>query len=104
MIESKLKLVELFILDLKNKKKRLPIEKNNTIQEWELKTPKDIRAGAVDDVCNAHKTGFSNLKAGNIKFFDIKYRKNNQPTKSFLISKTMVKNKNGILQIAPLFF
>jgi hypothetical protein len=104
MLESKLTLIELFIIDLKNKKKRLPIEKNNTIQEWELKTPKDIRAGAVDDVCKAHKTGFSNLKAGNIKFFDIKYRKNNQPTKSFLISKNMVKNKNGILQIAPLFF
>ena len=104
IIDLKLKLVESFIVDFKNKKKRLPIEKNNTIQEWELKTPKDIRAGAVDDVCKAHKTGFSNLKAGNIKFFDIKYRKNNKATKSCLIPKNMVKNNDGMLQLAPLFF
>lgn len=104
IITLRIKLIESIITDLKNKKKKLPIEKNNKINDWELKTPKDIRAGAVDDVCKAHKTGFTNLKVGNIKFFNIKYRKNNNPNKSFLIPKNIVKNKNGIIQIAPDFF
>ena len=104
IIELKLKLIDFFIYDLKNKKKRLPIEINNIINDWELETPKEIRSGAVNDVCKAHQSAFSNLKAGNIKFFDIKYRKNNQPTKSFLISKTMVKNNNGTIEISNNFF
>lgn len=41
--------IEKEIFDLKLKKKNLPIEKNNAINKWELKTPKEIRAGAVKD-------------------------------------------------------
>jgi hypothetical protein len=36
--------------------------KNKNINSWELNTPKDIRAGAVNDVCKAYKTRFTNLK------------------------------------------
>ena len=92
------------IKDLKNKQKKIPLEKNNNINIWELKTPKNIREGAVNDVCKAYKTGFTNLKNGNIKFFDIKYRRNNKQERSFLISKDMIKNKNGIIEIAPSYF
>ena len=35
---------------------------NTEIKEWELRTPKDIRAGAVHDVCKAYKTAFTNLR------------------------------------------
>ena len=97
-------LINDMIKDLKNKQKNIPLEKNNNINTWELKTPKNIREGAVNDVCKSYKTGFTNLKNGNIKFFDIKYRKNNKQEKSFLISKDMIKNKNGIFEIAPSYF
>ena len=97
-------LINDMIKDLKTKQKNIPLEKNNNINTWELKTPKNIREGAVNDVCKSYKTGFTNLKNGNIKFFNIKYRKNNKQEKSFLISKDMIKNKNGIIEIAPSYF
>ncbi len=100
----KMQLINEMIKDLKNKQKNIPLEKNNNINTWELKTPKNIREGAVNDVCKAHKSGFTNLKNGNIKFFDIKFRKNNKIEKSFLISKSMIKNNNGIIEIAPSYF
>ena len=102
--EKQKRLMKEMIKDVKNQLKRLPIEKNNGIYDWELNTPKDIRAGAVNDVCKAHKTGFSNLKAGNIKFFNMKYRKKNRPYKSFLLPNNAVTNKNGIINISPTFF
>ena len=74
--------------------------KNNTIKEWELNTPKDIRAGAVSDICDAYKTGFSNLKAGNIKFFKIGYRKRKNNT-SISIPSSLIKYKNNKLILAP---
>jgi hypothetical protein len=37
-------------------------EKNDIINEWELNTPKEIRAYAIDELCNAYKTAFGNLK------------------------------------------
>ena len=74
--------------------------KNDTIKEWELNTPKDIIAGAVSDICDAYKTGFSNLKAGNIKFFKIGYRKRKNNT-SISIPSSLIKYKNNKLILAP---
>jgi len=86
------------------KQKVLPVEKNMGIREWELNTPKEVRAGAVDDVCKAMKTGFANLKNGNIKYFRLKYRKRTEPNKCMLVPKSFVRNNNGSIQIAPQFF
>ena len=86
------------------KQKVLPVEKNMGIREWELNTPKEVRAGAVDDVCKAMKTGFANLKNGNIKHFRLKYRKRTEPNKCILVPKNCVKNDNGSIEIAPKFF
>jgi len=36
-------LINEMIKDLKNKQKKIPLEKNNNINIWELKTPKNIR-------------------------------------------------------------
>jgi transposase len=103
-LKIKIELVNSIIQDLKNKKRKLPIEKNQKIREWELKTPKEIRAGSVNDVCKAFKTGFANLKNGNIKFFNMKYKKKDKNNKCFLIPKTMIKNNNGNIKIASSFF
>jgi transposase len=94
--EKKEKLLEI--------KKTLLKSKNQNITEWELETPKDTRAGAVKDVCSAYKSGFSNLIAGNIKYFNLKYKKKSNSRQCMVISKQYIKNKDGILFIAKQFF
>ena len=59
----------------KEKAKEMKSEKNNIVNEWELNTPKEIRAYAIDELCNAYKTSFENLNKKNILTFDIKFRK-----------------------------
>lgn len=84
--------------------KSLVAEKNDEVCDWELKTPKDIRSIAVSDVCDAHKTGFANLKLGNIKYFKIHFKKKTCPDKCIGVSKSLVKNRKGVIRIAPSFF
>ncbi len=49
--------------------------KNNpNIEKWEIETPKDVRAGAIKDMCDAHTSAFSNLRNGNISSFKLGYR------------------------------
>jgi len=74
---------------------------NNTINEWELNTPKAIRAEAVNDVCKAMKTGYANLKAGNIRHFRLGFRKKTAKYKSMSVPKDLLSNINGNLQLCP---
>lgn len=85
----------------KNDLKNIKFEKNKSVNEWELNTPKEIRAGAVNDVCKAFKTCSTNLNNGNIKFFRLGYRTKNNFKKCILIPKTFIKNVNGKIKIAP---
>ena len=55
----------------RNSVKKIKGEKNIQINEWELNTPKEVRACAVKEVCTSYTTGFSELKKGNIKHFNI---------------------------------
>jgi len=48
---------------------------DNYIFDWELLTPKDIRKGALRDIQKANTTIWANIKAGNIKHFELKERK-----------------------------
>ena len=103
--------IEKLKCDIEEKKKTrkeitaaLKSEKNNYVHEWECNTPKCVRDGAVSDVCKAYKTGFSNLKAGNIKHFRMKYKKKTNPIKSVVIPKNLVKNKHGNIHLASQFF
>lgn len=73
--------------------------KNNpTLKEWELLTPKDVRAGAIKDMVNAYKTAFLNLKRGNIRQFKINYRCKKKD-RSIEIPKTAISYKDGSLFI-----
>jgi len=68
---------------------------NETITDWEIETPKDIRAGAIRDLVKNHKTAFSNLKNGNIRSFNMSYcKKKHCP--SIEIPKTAIKLDNGL--------
>jgi len=44
--------------------KKLSSVKNLRVSTFELRTPKDIRACAIKQCCDAFKTGFSNLEKG----------------------------------------
>ncbi len=60
------------------------------INDWELETPKDIRAGAVDDLSKAYKTCFSQLKTKLISDFGIKYRSKKKGDTSIEIPKSAI--------------
>jgi hypothetical protein len=51
---------------------------NNNLPEWELKTPKHIREGAVRDVISAYKTCFTQLRNGTISKFNVGFREKKQ--------------------------
>jgi putative transposase len=95
--------IEQKIKELKQQIKNLPVHKN-AIQEWELNTPKEIRASIIDDLITAHKSGFTNLKNGNIKYFNVDYKKKDMNRRCCSLPKTFVKNVKGKLRIAPSFF
>lgn len=57
---------------------------NPIVNEWELKTPKDVRAGTMMDLSIALKTNFKKLRDGLIQSFSMKYRsKHHYPTISY---------------------
>ena len=92
---------------LKEQKKELlkTINKiqNTNVEQWELNTPKEIRASAVKELCNAYKTARANLKNGNIKEFKLKHRLKKQDTQHCKIPKSFINNENGCLKIAPTY-
>ena len=96
-------------INIQNQKRRDLVKnikgcKNKNINNWELNTPKEIRACAVNDVCKAHKTGFSQLESGLIKFFNMKYRKKINQKQSLTIPSNYLKLNNNHIKIAPKFF
>ena len=86
---------------LKVIRKSLKSSKNEGIREWETETPKEIRAGAVNDVCKAYKTAKTNLKLGHIKKFTLGFRKKKDENKCLLLPHSFIKNNNGKLIVAP---
>lgn len=86
--------------ELRNK---LVIAKNNDLTEWELKTPKDIRAGAVSDVVTAYKSAFTNLKRNNISKFNIGYKSKKSKSDVITIPKSAIKCYGDEFVIYPKF-
>ena len=86
----------------REKAKEIKPEKNNIVNEWELRTPKEIRAYAIDELCNAYKTAFENLKKKNILTFDIKFRKK-KDCNCITIPKNFIKIKDNNMFLAPTF-
>jgi len=99
---------EQLIMDKKKSRismaKQLSYQKNEDINDWECNTHKDVRSGAIQDICDAYKVAFTNLRDGNIKYFKMKYKKKTEPSKCIRLAKNMVKNKNGIIEISPEYF
>ena len=84
--------------------KELSSVKNSCVSAFELRTPKDIRACAVKQCCDAFKTGFSNLEKGHIKHFKMKFKKKTESTQTIELTKQIISIKNGQLRICPEYF
>ena len=90
-------------INLKLYQNRLTTTINTNIKKWELETPKEIRANAVDDVVKAYETGFSQLQSGLISYFNMSFRKKHSSNgKSILLQKNQLKFQNGNLVIPGL--
>lgn len=107
ILESQLDIIQEKINNLnkerRDKVKSIKGELNKNVQKWELDTPKEIRASAVNDACIAYKTGYSQLSAGIIKYFNISFRKKIY-NKTVSIPSSFIKNVNGEIILAPKFF
>jgi len=90
----------------KEKRKRLKTvlsSKNDNVQNWELNTPKGVREGAVDKCCNAYKENLNRFRKGQIKHFEMKFKKKKNPKKSITVPKSFIKIENNRIIVAPNF-
>ena len=101
LIEENIKIVN---QNKRNYMKQFEYTKNPLIHEFETETPKDIRACAVKRCCDAYKTGFTNLKKGNIKYFNMKFKKKTDPIQSIELTPKLISIKDGNIKILPEYF
>ena len=88
----------------RDKMKEFSYSKNSLICPFELATPADIRACAVKRCCDAFKSGFSNLKNGTIKFFNMKFKKKKELIQTIELTPKTISIQNDSIKIAPKFF
>jgi len=87
-------------MTLRNK---LVTAKGNNLTDWELNTPKDIRAGGLRDLDKAYKTAFTNLRNGNIRKFNIGFRTKKSGFQSIEIPKTAIKSEDNFDKTFTIF-
>ena len=71
---------------------------NDLIHDWELETPKDIRAESIRDMTKAFDVAMLNLRNNNIKNFNLSYRTKKKES-SIAIPSTAFKIKNNKMYI-----
>lgn len=70
---------------------------NNRVKDWELKTPKDIRAESLRDLFKNYQTLLKRKAEGSVKHFTIKFKTSKDPKASMVINKRSIKIlKDGI--------
>jgi putative transposase len=75
--------------------------KNMQINAFELNTPKDVRSNAIERLCDAYKTGFTNLKKGNIKHFKMQFKKKSAPKQTLELTPKNIQIVSGRIKILP---
>ena len=76
------------------------IKKNNPlVSDWEINTPKDIRASAVKDLVNNMKSNYSLLKKRIIKGFKMSFLSRKKDIPSIEIPKTAITCKDKQIYI-----
>jgi IS605 OrfB family transposase len=90
--------------DIEKELQKLPLLKNPMIYDFELNTSNEIRSNAIKSVCDAYKTGKANLQAGNIKFFNISFKKKTAKKKCIELAKTDIAFTDKGIKISPTKF
>jgi IS605 OrfB family transposase len=86
---------------LKRELKSVPLTRNPLIKTFELKVSNEIRSNAIKSICDAYKTGFSNLEQGNIKFFNPTFKSKNEVRKCVELAASEISMKNDCINICP---
>lgn len=80
----------------RNAMKKYDYIKNTEVMDFELETPKDIRACAVNRCCDAYKTGFSNLRNGHIRFFKMHFKRKKEKAQTLEVTPKLFQiTQNG---------
>lgn len=88
----------------RDKMKDFKYVKNDGVLNFELETPKDIRACAVKRCCDAYKTGFTNLKRGNIRHFNMAFKKKKEQNQTLEVTPKLISiTSNGNFKLTPEF-
>ena len=90
--------------ELRNLLKTFDFSKNSNVKNWESFTPKDIRSNAVKRFTDAQKTAMVNIERGNIKYFEMKFKKKSDPKQTVELSPKNIKMVKGVIRIAPRTF
>lgn len=61
--------------DRRDAVKDIEFEVNKNVNKWELNTPKEIRAEAINEACVAYTTTYDKFYKGTIKHFNMSFRK-----------------------------
>lgn len=89
---------------LRELSRTIPSMKNPSVLAFELSTPKDVRTCAVKQVCDAYKSGFTNLKKGNIKYFSLKNKEKKDPQQWMKMTpKNIQIMDDGRIKMLPTF-
>jgi len=89
-------------IDFYKLRNKYVIYKNNkdNVEDWQLQTPKDIRASAIRDLVKNYKSAFALLKRKQIPTFKIQFQSKKKNPPALEIPKTAISiNKDGELFI-----
>lgn len=76
--------------------------RNENVQEWETEVPNHIRKYEVKKLSESYKGCFTRLKKGQIRKFEIKYRKKKENRQTITIPKSFITRLNNKeLKICP---
>lgn len=81
-------------------KKYKPIQ-NQIVPDFVFDTPKDIRSNAVQQCCSAYKSGFTNLRHGNIKYFKMKFKKKTENRQTIELTPKIISIEKCKIKIVP---
>jgi IS605 OrfB family transposase len=105
--ENQIKIIKKKIDKLNNDRrkavKKVKFEINDNVNNWELLTPKEIRAATVKEACEAFNTNMKKFYKGDLKFFKMHYRKK-KDNKTIIVPPALIKIiSDNKIQLAPSF-
>lgn len=73
--------------------------KNENVQDWMLKTPKDIRADTLKELVSNFKGNVTKIKKGLIPFFNLGHKSKKSLSSTIPIPKSAIKKTDGSYKI-----